>query len=191
MRPIPPELRSERLVLRRWREADDAAFCAMNADPEVRRHYPDLRTERQSVAEARAHDAQFEQDGFGLWALERPGEASFIGYAGVRRIVRDMPFEPRIETGWRLARAHWGRGYATEAARTALADFFARSDFGAVVSFTATTNLPSQRVMQRLGMTRDPSEDFEHPALPLGHPLSRHVLYRLDRAAFDAKRNAA
>ncbi|QFU15107.1 GNAT family N-acetyltransferase [Microvirga thermotolerans] len=189
MPPCPAELRTERLVLRRWREEDDGPFAAMNADPEVMRFYPRIRTREESIAEARGHDASFDADGFGLWAVELPGAASFIGYAGLRRVLRPMSFQPPIEIGWRLGRRWWGQGYATEAARAALSDFFARTDHGEVVSFTTRQNLRSQRVMQRLGMRRDEAGSFDHPALPEGHPLRPHVLYRLSRKEFSRVRS--
>lgn len=177
----PPSLSTGRLILRRWRLSDDAPFAALNADPEVMRHFPRAKTATESLREARAFDGRFDSDGFGQWAVEIPGEASFAGFVGCWRVPRPMPFAPvagrTVEIGWRLARAFWGRGVATEAARAALADVAGRCGVTEVVSFTAAGNAPSRRVMERLGMRR--AEDFLHPALPAGHPLAAHVLYRL------------
>lgn len=185
--PPPAHLEAPTLCLRRWRRTDDAPFAAMNADPAVRRFFPDVKTASESVAEARAGDRRFAEDGFGPWALDVPGEG-FCGFVGGWRIARPMPFlaagERAVEIGWRLRTAAWGRGLATRAARLALADLFGRCALPAIVSFTAALNLPSQRVMARLGMRRDPAADFAHPALPEGHPLRPHVLYRLDAADF-------
>ena len=178
----PPRLETERLVLRRWRLSDDAPFAALNADPEVMRHFPGPKTAAESLREARAFDARFDADGFGPWAVEVPGEIGFAGFVGLWRVSRPMPLAPvagrTVEIGWRLARAFWGRGFATEAARAALADVAGRCGVREVVSFTAVTNAPSRRVMERLGMRR--AEDFLHPALPADHPLAPHVLYRLE-----------
>ncbi|MCB8819045.1 GNAT family N-acetyltransferase [Microvirga rosea] len=185
MPPCPGKLASERLILRRWRREDFAPYAAMCADPDVMRYFPSLRTAEESTVEARSHDASFDAEGFGLWALEIPGEARFIGYTGLRRILRPMPFTPSIEIGWRLGSAWWGNGYATEAARTALRDFFDRTEHPEIVSFTSRPNTPSRRVMERLGMVRDLDGDFDHPALAEGHPLRPHVLYRLSREQFE------
>jgi RimJ/RimL family protein N-acetyltransferase len=129
-------------------------------------------------------DAGFEERGYGLWAVEIPEEAEFIGFVGLA--LHDFPahFTPAVEIGWRLARDYWGRGFATEAARTAIADGFDRVGLNEIVSFTAAVNVRSAAVMQRLGMTHDPADDFDHPRLPVGHPLRRHVLYRLGRANY-------
>ena len=174
-------LRSERLLLRRWRDEDREPFAALNADPEVMEHYPSTLTRPESDAFVGRIESSFDANGYGLWAVELRVQARFIGYVGLAAAVFDAPFTPAVEVGWRLAREHWGRGFATEAAGVAAADGFGRLGLEEIVSFTATTNLRSQRVMQRLGMTRNPEEDFDHPRLPPGHRLRRHVLYRLPR----------
>jgi RimJ/RimL family protein N-acetyltransferase len=126
----------------------------------------------------------FNQYGFGLWALEVPDVAPFIGFAGLAVKRFPAPFTPCVEVGWRLAFEHWRRGYATEAARLALGFGFETLALAEVVSYTSVTNQRSRAVMERLGMRRDPAEDFDHPALPEDHPLRRHVLYRLDSDSY-------
>ncbi|MEU8171437.1 GNAT family N-acetyltransferase [Microbispora hainanensis] len=170
-------IRTERLVLRRWREDDKEPFAALNADPVVMEHFPATLSREESDALAERIEAGFDEHGFGLWAVEADGE--FIGFTGLSVPRFTAPFTPCVEIGWRLARSAWGRGYATEAARASLEDGFGRAGLTEVVSFTAVPNVRSQAVMRRLGMTRDPAEDFDHPALPAGHPLRRHVLYRI------------
>lgn len=172
-------LRTDRLLLRPWRDTDLAPFAALNADPEVMRHFPAplTRTESDSLAHRLADG--IDTRGWGLWALETVPDGEFIGFTGLSPVGFDAHFTPAVEIGWRLARTAWGRGHATEAARAALA--FASDELGLeeVVSFTATGNARSRAVMARLGMTRTPHDDFTHPSLPPGHPLRSHVLYRL------------
>jgi ribosomal-protein-alanine N-acetyltransferase len=180
----PETIRTERLILRRWREEDVARHAALQAKPVVRRFFLRTMTLEEGEADARRHAESFERDGFGQWVVELPGAESFIGIAGVRRIDREMPFEPLIDVGWHFLPAHWGQGYATEAARAALRDVFTRVGLPEIVAYTARPNLASQRVMQRLGMTHDPAEDFAHPAAPEGHSLQMSALYRLRRDAF-------
>lgn len=177
----PVALRTERLLLHRWRDGDRAPFAELNADPEVMEHFPAPLTAAESDAMVARIEATFDDRGFGLWAVEVTATGAFTGFVGLWPVGFDAHFTPAVEVGWRLARAHWGRGYATEAARAATADGFGRLGLAEIVSFTAVVNLPSQRVMERLGMTHDPRDDFDHPALPPGHRLRRHVLYRLAR----------
>jgi RimJ/RimL family protein N-acetyltransferase len=165
------ELRTERLLLRRWRESDREPFAALNADPEVMRYFPAPLSREESDAFVDRVEARFEESGFGLWALERDGE--FLGYTGLAP-AEGLPFSPALEVGWRLTRRAWGHGYATEAARAALAVGLEVAD--SVVSFTAVTNERSWRVMERLGMRREGT--FEHPRVPVGSPLRPHYLYR-------------
>jgi ribosomal-protein-alanine N-acetyltransferase len=178
-----PELRTARLLLRRWREPDLAPFAAMNADPEVMEHYPARLTRAESDAFARRIEEGFREDGFGLWAIETLADGSFIGYTGLARPAFTAhftsPARPATEIGWRLARHAWGHGYATEAAHAVLGFAFGQAGLHEIVSFTAETNTRSQAVMRRIGMIRHPADDFDHPALPPGHPLRRHVLYRI------------
>lgn len=171
-------LRTERLVLRRWLPADRQLFAALNADPEVMEYYPGVLSRPESDALADRIEAHFAAHGFGLWALEVAGVAGFVGCVGLAIPRFEAPFTPCVEIGWRLARAHWGKGYATEAARAAMAYGFDVLRLPELVSFTVPANLRSRRVMERLGMTHDQRDDFLHPALPEGHPLQPHVLYR-------------
>ena len=171
-------LRTPRLLLRPWRDADLTAFAALNADPEVRRWFPGTLTRAESDAQAARYQEEIAAHGFGFWAVEVPGAAPFIGFVGLHRAAFAAPFTPAVEAGWRLARAHWGQGFATEAARAALAHGFGPLGLAEVVAFTVPGNLASRRVMDRTGMRRDPTDDFDHPAVSEGHPLRRHVLYR-------------
>jgi RimJ/RimL family protein N-acetyltransferase len=182
--PAPHNLHSDRLLLRRWRPADKEAFALLNADPEVMEHFPSALNRAESDAFADRIEAGFDERGYGLWAVEIPGEADFIGFVGLA--LHDFPahFTPAVEIGWRLNRDYWGRGFATEAARTAIADGFDRIGLSEIVSFTAMVNVRSVAVMERLGMSHDPADDFDHPRLPVGHHLRRHVLYRLSRANY-------
>lgn len=174
-----PELRTERLLLRPWRVEDREAFAVMNADPEVMEFLPLALSRAESDALADRIEKHFAQHGFSLWALEVAGGPSFIGFAGLLAVGFEAPFTPAVEVGWRLAREHWGMGYATEAARAAIRYGFERGGLDEIVAFTFEGNLRSRRVMERIDMTRDPADDFEHPLLPSGHPLRRHVLFRL------------
>ena len=171
------ELHTARLVLRRWREDDLAPFAALNADPVVMEHFPSTLTRAESDRLVERISAGFLEHGFGLWAVEVLGVAPFIGFTGLSAPTFDAHFTPAVEIGWRLAREHWGKGYATEGAQAALA----AGAFGLdeVVSFAARGNLRSRRVMERLGMSHDAADDFHYPRLPVGHPLGPHVLYRL------------
>jgi RimJ/RimL family protein N-acetyltransferase len=166
------ELRTERLVLRQWREDDREPFAALNADPVVMEHFPSTMSHEASDAFVDFNIATIADRGWGLWAVEANGE--FIGFVG----LNEPNFMPGVEVGWRLARDAWGHGYATEAAQAALA--YARDELGLaeVISFTATTNLRSRRVMERIGMKHDPKDDFDHPRVD-DLRLRRHVLYRL------------
>lgn len=175
-------LRTERLILRDWRDADVAPFAALNADPEVGQFIlgPLERTKSDALAD-RIRIAIAER-GWGLWAVEIVGGEPFIGFTGITPINFEAAFAPATEIGWRLARSAWGHGYATEAANAVLAHAFETLGFDALVSITATINRRSRRVMERIGMRYDPAGDFDHPAIAPDHPISRHVLYRLDAA---------
>jgi RimJ/RimL family protein N-acetyltransferase len=177
-------MRTERMVMRRWRASDREPFAALNADPHVMAHFPATLDRAASDTLVDRIEAGFEANGFGLWALERIDTGEFIGFTGLDVARFEAPFTPAVEVGWRLCRQVWGHGFATEAGLQALRVGFEEFGLQEIVSFTATGNAPSRAVMRRLGMTRDPAEDFEHPALPPGHPVRRHVLYRLSRAGF-------
>jgi RimJ/RimL family protein N-acetyltransferase len=194
--PAPAsELRTDRLLLRRWRPEDRAPFAAMNADPAVMEHFPARLTPAESDAFIERIESGFAEHGFGLWALEvaesGPLEGQFIGFTGLSVPRFRAHFTPAVEVGWRLARPAWGHGYASEAARQALAFGFRQRRLPEVVSFTAVPNVRSQAVMRRIGMTHDPADDFDHPALPPGHPLQRHVLYRARPSAQRARPSVA
>jgi ribosomal-protein-alanine N-acetyltransferase len=166
-----PLLRTERLLLRRWHEADREPFAAMNADPAVMAQFPAPLSRQESDAFLDRIEAHFDEHGYGLWAVE--AEGALLGFTGLQW-TEGLPCSPALEVGWRLVRDAWGHGYATEAATAALGVGLARA--GSVVSVTAVTNERSWRVMERLGMRREGI--FDHPRVPEGHPLRPHYLYR-------------
>ncbi|MGE5192791.1 MAG: GNAT family N-acetyltransferase [Deltaproteobacteria bacterium] len=168
-------------MLRPWRDADLAPFAALNADLRVMEFFPAVRTRAETVEQVARIREHFDRHGFGNWAVEAPGVAPFIGFVGLGIPRFEASFTPCVEIGWRLAFEQWGRGYATEAARAALEFGFDKLGLDEIVSFTVPTNHRSRRVMERLGMTHSSSEDFDHPLVPEGHPLRRHVLYRRSR----------
>ncbi len=176
-----PELATERLLLRRWRADDREAFAALNADARVMEHFPGRLSEVQSRDRMRRIEEHFERHGFGLWALERRDAPGAIGFTGLSVPEFEAPFTPCVEIGWRLAFEHWGRGYASEAARAAVDFAFAELGLHELVSYTVPANARSLAVMRRLGMRLDDPRGFEHPSLPAGHPLRRHLLFRLPR----------
>ena len=186
-----PTLRTERLVMRGWRDSDRGPYAAMNADPRVMEHFPGTMTRAESEAHAERVDEHFAEHGFGLWAVEVPGEGEFIGFVGLAVPRFEEHFTPAVEVGWRLAAPWWGHGYATEAAREAVRFGFEDAGLVEIVSFTAPANERSRAVMRRIGMTHDPADDFDHPALPPGHRLRRHVLYRLRRDDWRAAQERA
>ncbi|HLK41809.1 MAG TPA: GNAT family N-acetyltransferase [Thermoleophilia bacterium] len=177
----PPELRTGRLLLRGWRDSDREPFARLNADPEVMEHFVAPLTRAESDAFVDRTLRRWEEHGFGLWAVEVPETAPFIGFVGLA--YHDFPahFTPCVEVGWRLAREHWGRGYATEAALASLRFGFEELALPEIVSMTYRDNLRSRAVMERIGMTRDEADDFEHPNVPPGHRVRPHVLYRIQR----------
>lgn len=169
-----PTLRSARLILRPWRDEDREPFAALNADPRVMEYFPALLTREESDGAVQRIRDHFDREGFGLWALEIPGVAPFIGFTGLVR----PGFMPGVEIGWRLAHAYWGTGYATEAARVAAAFGFDTLGLDEILAMVVPANLRSQRVMAKLGMVRDRAADFDHPRIPDG-PARRHWLFRL------------
>lgn len=178
MRTMDHELQTDRLRLRPWVAADRGPFSDLNADPKVMEHFPALLSREESDVLAERIEAQILEHGWGLWAVEIPRVAPFAGYIGLARATFQAPFTPCIEVAWRLAAQFWGRGYATEGAMVALRFGFQSLRLPEIVSFTVPANRRSIAVMERIGMTRNPKEDFEHPRLPEGHPLRHHVLYR-------------
>lgn len=180
MRPAPT-LVTARTRLRPWTDADRAPFAALNADPEVMAHFPATLSRAESDTLVDRIRAAFDAQGFGFWALEVVDGPAFVGFVGLSVPPYPLPFGPCVEIGWRLARTAWGHGYAQEAAREALRFGLEDLALPEIVSFTARSNLRSQRVMQAIGMQPDPAGDFAHPRLPAGHPLAPHVLYRKRR----------
>lgn len=175
------ELRTERLRLRRWLPADLEPFANLNADPRVVEFLPTVLSREQSDAFVARAEAHFDECGFGLWAVETLDGAEFAGFVGLSTPRFEAHFQPSVEIGWRFAAKHWGLGYATEGARAALSFGFDVLRLEGIVSFTVPANTRSRRVMEKIGMTRDPADDFDHPLLADGHPLRRHVLYRIAR----------
>jgi RimJ/RimL family protein N-acetyltransferase len=180
------ELATARLKLRHWSPADLAPFAAMNADPEVMQFMPAPLSRQASDAFAARAQGHLDREGFGLWAVQVQEGPAFIGYVGLQVPSFTAPFTPCVEIGWRLARAAWGCGYATEAARACLEHGFGARALAEVLAFTVPANARSRAVMRRLGMTADPAGSFEHPRLPPGHALRHHLLYRLTRGQWAA-----
>jgi RimJ/RimL family protein N-acetyltransferase len=177
----PAVIATARLRLRRWLERDRRPFAALNADPRVMAYFPSVLSCDESDAAFDRIEAHFDRHGFSLWAVEIPAVTPFAGFIGLSMPTFEAHFTPCVEIGWRLAAEHWGRGYATEGARAVLGVGFGVFSLDEIVSFTACTNQPSRRVMEKIGMVRDPRDDFDHPAIVAGHPLRRHVLYRRQR----------
>lgn len=178
-------METARIRLRPWKADDLIPFRELNADPEVMRFFPAPLTHEESDALAFSIQERMAGRGFGLWALELPGIVPFAGFVGL-----NVPsFNPAsVEISWRLHKAFWGRGLATEAAAVAMEAGFFHFGLEEICSFTAAINTPSERVMQRLGMEHHPEDDFDHPVLPAGHPLSRHVLYRMSKQRWSVQR---
>jgi RimJ/RimL family protein N-acetyltransferase len=174
------ELETPRLLLREWRQSDREPFAAMNADPVVMEFFPAVQSRAASDSSIDMWQAQFSERGWSNWAAEIRSTGEFIGFVGLSIPKRLLPFSPCVEVGWRLARAHWRQGFATEAARAALRVGFEQIGLDEVVSFTSLSNVRSRAVMERIGM-RNTFQDFEHPAVPEGHSLRLHCLYRITR----------
>ena len=170
-------IRTDRLLLRRWFDSDREPFAALNADPETMRFFPETLDRQASDAFVDRIEARFEQQGFGLWALEVTETGVFIGFTGLNPLPDGVPGAGGMEVGWRLARHAWRRGYATEAAKAALDVAFGRVGMREIWSMTAVLNEPSQAVMRRLGLNE--VARFDHPGIPAGHPLRPHVTYHL------------
>jgi len=173
------ELRTDRLLLRRWRPEDREPFAALNADPQVMEHFPATLTRLESDDLADRIEARFAERGWGFWAVEVPGVTSFAGFVGLSVPRFETHFTPCTEVGWRLAVDFWGCGYATEAARASLQFGFKTLGLDEIVAFTVPGNARSRAVMDRIGMVQDTAGDFDHPMIPRGNPKCRHVLYRV------------
>lgn len=181
-------LTTARLRLRLWREDDRAPFQRINADPRVMEFMPGVLDAHTSDMVMNRILRHFDRHGFGLWAAELRSNGAFIGFIGLSVPNFDATFMPAVEVGWRLAADYWGRGVATEGARAAMRYGFETLGLESLVSFTVPANLRSRRVMEKLGMMHDPRDDFDHPGLPEGHPLRRHVLYRIHCEQWDPAR---
>jgi RimJ/RimL family protein N-acetyltransferase len=174
------EVQTERLLMRRWRDTDREPFAALNADPQTMVYFASTLNRAASDAFVDQIEARFEQQGFGLWALEVVGDGRFIGYTGLNPLPPEVPAGGGMEIGWRLDRRAWHRGYATEAARAALSIAFDGAGLREIWSMTAVLNEPSQAVMRRIGLTE--AGRFDHPRIPAGHRLAPHVMYHLARS---------
>jgi RimJ/RimL family protein N-acetyltransferase len=185
------EFETERLRMRQWRESDLAPFFALACDPQVMEFLLPLATRADSDAMVERIKTRIAENGWGLWAVEERASGEFIGFTGLNVPAVTLPFSPCVEIGWRFARRAWGKGFASEAARGALQVGFGQLGFEEIVAFTAAGNLRSAAVMERIGMKEDAAGVFDHPLVPEGHPLRRHRLYRLGRAAWTAARSAS
>jgi RimJ/RimL family protein N-acetyltransferase len=172
---------TERLLLRQWREADRAPFRAMNSDPRVMQFFPNMLTSEESDRAMDRIQAKLEERGWGLWAAELRADGSLLGFIGLSAPGFDANFLPAIEIGWRLRCEAWGKGLATEGARAAMRFGFENVGLSEIVSFTTAANLRSRRVMEKLRMRHHVRDDFDHPQIAEGHPLRRHVLYRISK----------
>lgn len=177
-------LKTPRLLLREWHKSDLAPFAALNADPRVREFFPGLLSQSDSDLSVQLMSEHFAKYGWGLWAASLLENGAFIGFIGLQHVFFNAPFTPAVEIGWRLAYDYWGKGYATEGAQAALHYGFNTLRLPEIVSFTAVQNERSRRVMEKIGMHRNPREDFDHPKIEEGNPLRRHVLYRLKRSEY-------
>lgn len=172
---------TERLILRRWRPEDLEEFARLNADPRVMEFFPATMSRAETEMMIRTIEERIDQHGFGLWAAELKSSKGLIGFIGLNVPGYPLPFSPCVEIGWRLGCDHWSKGYAQEGARAALRVGLEQFGLNEIVSFTAVNNMRSRNVMEKIGMTRDLRGDFDHPKLVEGHPLRRHVLYRLSK----------
>ena len=186
--PLAPPA-TPRLRLRAWCESDREPFAALNADPQTMRYFATPITREASDASIDAWQSQIVDRGWGNWAVERRDTGAFIGFVGLTVPKRVLSFSPCVEIGWRVARAHWGQGFATEAARAVLRAGFQQIGLAEIVSFTTLLNLPSRAVMERIGLI-DAQQNFEHPGVPEGHAFRIHCLYRLRREEWQAAQPA-
>lgn len=176
---LPMKIETDRLLLRGWERRDRQPFAEMNADPRVMEFMPSCLSAEESDQLVDRIEDHFARHGYGLYAAELRANRQFIGFIGLQVPAFHAHFTPCVEIGWRLAACYWGRGLATEGATAVVKYAFDVLDLGSLVSFTVPANIRSRHVMEKICMTRNPSEDFDHPGLPEGHPLRRHVLYRL------------
>jgi 3-dehydroquinate dehydratase / shikimate dehydrogenase len=180
-------IKTARMILRPWKREDLEPFAELNADPRVMEYFPSLKTRSDSDASIKRMSHHIEKYGWGLWAVSLMETGKFMGFIGLEHVDFEAPFTPAIEIGWRLAFDYWGKGYATEGALACLRYGFEELALNEIVSFTAVQNMRSRAVMEKIGMHRDPKDDFDHPRIAPGHPLRRHVLYRLKRTEWIGK----
>jgi RimJ/RimL family protein N-acetyltransferase len=183
---VAPRITTERLLLREFLDRDREPFAQLNADPRVMEHFPHALSRKESDDLVDRIGLRWTEDGVGLWAVERREDGAFLGFTGLAPPRFEAPFTPCVEIGWRLAVDAWGHGYATEAARASLRFGFEQGGLDEILSWTVPANVRSRAVMERIGMTHDPADDFDHPNIPVGSPLRRHVLYRLSRERWRA-----
>jgi 3-dehydroquinate dehydratase/shikimate dehydrogenase len=183
-------IRTARLILRQWQEEDLKPFAELNADPRVMEYFPSTKNRQESDHSVKLMSAHIEKYGWGLWAASLIQTGECIGFIGLEDVHFTNHFTPAVEIGWRLAFDFWGKGYATEGALASLQYGFETLNLNEIVSFTAVQNERSRRVMERIGMHRDPKDDFDHPKLPEGHWLRRHVLYRLEKSDWERRADA-
>lgn len=185
-----PIIRTERLILRQWTKEDQAPFAKLNSDPRVREYFTKLLTREESDESIKFMSDHIEKRGYGLFAASLIETDEFIGLIGLQDVSFKAAFNevtPAVEIGWRLDFNHWGKGYATEAAKASLKYGFETINLEEIVAITAIQNKRSRHVMEKIGMRYDPKDDFDHPRLPAGHPLTRHVIYRMSRKAWNNK----
>lgn len=173
------EIKTSRLILRPWKKEDLEPLCRLNSDSHVMEFLLTPLSHEESKARLDVYSRHISDNGWGLWAVSVPGVSDFIGWIGLWPISFESHFTPAIEVGWRLLPEFWGYGYATEGAKAALQYGFDILKLDEIVAITVPANVRSRRVMEKLGMHTDPSDNFEHPKVPAGHPLKEHVLYRL------------
>lgn len=177
-------LETDRLILRGWEARDHAPFAAINADLRVMDYFPELLSYDQSIASIERWQSYADKCGYCFQPVEEKATSSFVGFVGLSPTSFDAHFTPAIEIGWRLGAQHWGKGYAGEAASALLQHGFQILNLAQIVSLAVVGNRKSRAVMEKIGMSRDPGDDFDHPALDPGHRLSRHVLYRISQTNF-------
>jgi len=178
------ELKTERLLLRRWKKRDFPVFSTMNADPLVMEYYPDVLTETESDAMAHKFESLLAKRSWGFWAVELIKEKQFIGFVGLHKPTYELPVTPCVEIGWRLGKEYWGNGYATEGAKASLKFAFEELNLNEVYSFTSVLNKKSRSVMARLNM-QNTEANFEHPIIPKNHRLREHVLYKITKKQWE------
>ena len=171
-------IETERLYVRQWEEEDLHPFYKLNSSPKVMRFYPNLLSRKESDNFVCKASSQIDENGYSFWAIELKESSKLIGTMGIADVHFKEHFTPAVEIAWRLASQYWGFGYATEAAKAVFDYGYKELNLKEIVSFTVPENKRSIRVMEKIGLSRDPQRDFYHPKLPREHRLSRHVLYR-------------